>query len=273
MTRPFQSSGPWSAGRSGGEQMNFAPSKPLPMSSSDRNRYCGHVSANAGRPSSRAAADLVEGFARREVDDVDRHPRGLGEADDAVRRLALEDRVAGDAVADRVGLAGVDGLGGDDVDGHAVLGVHHDQPAVLRGLLHRAEDRAVVAVEDARVGGEELEVGHALVDEGVHLGERVVVDVAHDHVEAVVDDGVALGLRVPGVEALAQALAAPLDGEVDDRSWCRRRPRRACRSRTCPWRTCRRTAAPCGCGRRSRPGSPTSRRHRSSPRRSRSPAG
>ena len=34
----------------------------------------------------------------------------------------------------------------------------------------------------------------------------VVVDVAHDHVEAVVGDGVALGLRMPGVEALAQRL-------------------------------------------------------------------
>ena len=96
-------------------------------------------------------------------------------------------------------------VGRDDVDRHAVLRVHHDQPAVLRGLLHRPEDRAVVAVEDARVGGEQLEVRDALGDELVHLGERVVGDVAHDHVEAVVDDRVALGLRVPRVEALAQA--------------------------------------------------------------------
>ena len=46
---------------------------------------------------------------------------------------------------------------------------------------------------------------------------RAVVDVAHDHVEAVVGDGVALGLRVPRVEALAQGLALRLDREVDDR--------------------------------------------------------
>ena len=91
--------------------------------------------------------------------------------------------------------------GGDDVDGRPVLGVHHDQAAVLRGLLHRPEDRGVVAVEHARVGGEQLEVGDALGDQLVHLGQRVVVDVAHDHVEAVVDDRVALGLGVPRVEA------------------------------------------------------------------------
>ena len=70
------------------------------------------------------------------------------------------------------GVAGGDGLSRDDVDGHPVFGVHHDQPAVLRGLLHRPEDRPVVGEEDAGVGGEELEVGHAFVDERVHLGQR-----------------------------------------------------------------------------------------------------
>ncbi len=45
----------------------------------------------------------------------------------------------------------------------------------------------------------------------------VVVDVAHDHVEPVVGDRVALGLRVPRVQPFAQRRAARLDGEVDDR--------------------------------------------------------
>ena len=116
----------------------------------------------------------------------------------------------------RIGVAGRDVLARHHVDGHAVLGVHHDQPAVLRGLLHGPEDRAVVAEEDARVGGEQLEGGHALVDERVHLGQDVVADVADDHVEAVVDAGLAIGLLMPGVEPLAQRAAARLHGEVDD---------------------------------------------------------
>ena len=61
-----------------------------------------------------------------------------------------------------------------------------------------------------------MKSGIALGDQLVHLGERVVGDVAHDHVEAVVDDGVALGLGVPRVEAGAQALALRLDREVHD---------------------------------------------------------
>ncbi len=169
-----------------------------------------------GRAPVARCADLGQGVPGRQVDDVDRHAGRLGQADDPVGGLALEDGLAGQAVADRVGRAGGDRLLGHDIDGHAVLGVHHDQAAVLRGLLHGPEDRPVVAVEDARIGGEELEVRHALGDELIHLGERAVVDVAHDHVEAVVGDRVALGLGVPRVEALAQRGAARLDGEVDD---------------------------------------------------------
>ncbi len=172
-------------------------------------------------------ADRVQGVACGEMDDVDRHAGRLGQADHPVRRLALEDRIAGDAVVVGIGVAGRDLVGGDDVDRHPVLGVHHDQTAVLRGPLHRPEDRAVVAVEDARVGGEQLEVRHALGDEAVHLGQRVVVDVAHDHVEAVVGDGVALGLGVPCVQPFAERLAARLDREVDDR----RRPPEGGRAR------------------------------------------
>jgi hypothetical protein len=37
------------------EHTNFAPSKPLPRSSRERNRYCGQVSAKAIEPRSRAA--------------------------------------------------------------------------------------------------------------------------------------------------------------------------------------------------------------------------
>jgi hypothetical protein len=141
------------------------------------------------------------------MDDVHGRAGGLCQADHAVRRLALEDRVAGDAVVVRVGLALGDQLGRDDVDRRPVLGVDEDQAAVLRRLLHRPEDRRVIAVEDAGVGGEQLAVRDALGDEDVHLLERLVVDVAHDHVEPVVEDGVALGQRVPRVEPLAQALA------------------------------------------------------------------
>ncbi len=207
----------WSFERSGGEHTNFAPVEAVPEVVQRQEQVLrarlgeGLGAAVAGRP------DLGQGLPRGEVDDVDGDPGGFGQADHPVGRLAFEDGLAGQAVPDRVGRAGGDGLLGDDVDGHAVLGVHHDQPAVLGGLLHRPEDRAVVAVEDARVGREQLEVGDALGDQAVHLGQGRVVDVAHDHVEAVVGDGIAFGLGVPGVETLAQRGATRLDGEVHDR--------------------------------------------------------
>ena len=259
-SRPVQSSSQFGfCSRSGGEHTNFEPSNPLPRSSRLRNRYCGQVSAKAIDPRSRASRTAFSASTTDRWTMYTGTPAASARRITRLRRLALEHRVAGDAVVVGVGLALGDEVGGHDVDRRAVLRVHQDQAAVLAGPEHRAEDRGVVAVEHARVGGEQLEVRDALGDQLVHLGERVVVDVAHDHVEPVVDDRVALGLRVPRVEA-RRAGPGPSIGRRSRRlTWSRRTPRRASRSRTCPSRTCRRTAAPCGCGRRSRPGSRTCR--------------
>ena len=227
-TRPVHSSGWWSFVRSGGEQTNFAPSNPLPRSSSDRNRYCGQVSAKAIAPRSRAARTCVERVARREMDDVHGHAGGLRQPDDPVRRLALEDRVAGQrrgsmgsVVPAATRSAATTSIAGPFSACIMIRPPFFAVRCIARKIAPSSRE------EDARVGGEQLEVGHALGDERVHLGQGRVVDVAHDHVEAVVDDGVALGLGVPGVEALAQRLAARLDREVDDR----RRPAERRRAR------------------------------------------
>ena len=45
-------------------------------------------------------------------------------------------------------------------------------PPFFARLLHRPEDVVVSAKEDARIGGEQLEVGHAIGDQLVHLGQR-----------------------------------------------------------------------------------------------------
>ena len=79
--RPRQRSSQWSFGRSGGEQTYFAPSNPLPRSSSDRKRYCGHVSAKTVRPAVAGGRHGLQRVARREVDDVDRDAGRLGQAD------------------------------------------------------------------------------------------------------------------------------------------------------------------------------------------------
>lgn len=131
--------------------------------------------------------------------------------------LGFEEHPADLAVVAGVGLAAGQGLFDEDVDGDAVLGVHHDQPAVGGAALHGAQDLPVVAVEDARVGHEQLEGRDALPHQEVHLLEGALVDVREDHVEGVVDGALAVGLVVPGVEALAQGVAHALDGEVDDR--------------------------------------------------------
>jgi hypothetical protein len=133
----------------------------------------------------------------------------------AVRRLGFQPRRPRQRVPGRRGLAARLGLLDDHVDDRPVLGVHADEPAVVAGPAQGAEDARIVDVEDARVGGEELEAGHAFpLHQVVHVAQRLLVHLAHDHVEAVIDDRLALGLLMPLRQALLERPALGLDGEV-----------------------------------------------------------
>ena len=94
--------------------------------------------------------------------------------------------------------------------------MHHDQATVFGGPAHGAEDGGVIEHENSRIGHEQLERRDALLDQPIHLLEDRVVDLAHDHVESIVDVRLAFGFSVPLVQSLAQRLAVRLDGEVDD---------------------------------------------------------
>jgi len=161
---------------------------------------------------------LVECVGGRHVHDVERHVAGdFRQHDRAVRRLAFEQARARIRVVLRVGLAARQVLLHEHVDGDAVLGVHHDHRAVLRGGLHGAKNLSVIAVEDARVGHEQLETGDALVvDEIRHVFQRLLVDAADDLVERVVDRAVAAGFAVPFGQAQLHVLVVSLQRHVDD---------------------------------------------------------
>ena len=104
-----------------------------------------------------------------------------------------------------------------NVDHATVLRVHADEPAVLGGSRDRFEDRTVVDLKNAGVRHEQLERGDALFDHDVHFFEDFVRDVANDHVQAVVDRGLAAGLPQPRVARRLERLAHSLHREVDDR--------------------------------------------------------
>ena len=116
----------------------------------------------------------------------------------------------------RVCLPTSDGLLTQHVDGDAVLGMNHDRGSNLGGLLHGAKNLTVVRIQHAGISHEQLEAGDAVGDDRVHLLEGFVVDVADDHVKAVVDGAVALSLVHPFLVAVHDALTLHLDGEVDE---------------------------------------------------------
>ena len=105
----------------------------------------------------------------------------------------------------------------DDVDRAAIFGMHADQAVVFGGLAHGAKDRGVIQHENAGIGHEQFEAGHAFANEFAHLFELRGAEVGDDAVEGVVGHGLVMRLFHPGIERLAQRLAFVLDGEIDQR--------------------------------------------------------
>ena len=97
------------------------------FSSSDRYRYCGQVSPNTFCAGVAGLGDARERLLGRDVHDVERRAGQVGQHDRAVGGLLLGLPRPGDAVEVRVGLAALERLLHEHVDGRAVLGVHHDQ--------------------------------------------------------------------------------------------------------------------------------------------------
>ena len=89
-------------------------------------------------------AYLIQRILRRQMHDVDGNARNLSQRDGAMDRFRFSQRRASQRVMNWRGLAFGQRLAHDDVDHAAVLCVHADQRAVLRGLLQRAKNSRVV---------------------------------------------------------------------------------------------------------------------------------
>ena len=171
-------------------------------------KYCVHVSPQTSQPCSRARAIGSTASLAGDVDDVERRAGDASELDRAVRRLALELGRPRQRVVVRRRVPGGERLLDQHVDRVAVLRVHHHERAGLGRDLHRPEERLVVDHERALVGHEELVRGDALLRQARELLERAALaQVGDRHVEAHVDDLLALALRVPGVERVRERAA------------------------------------------------------------------
>ena len=169
-----------------------------------------------GEPAVPRFRHRVERLARREVHDIDRRLGELRDADDPVGRLALHQGGPGQHVPLGARIAGGERLLHQHVDDVAVLGVDLHHPAVRADLTHRLEDRPVVDHQQVGIGGEELEGGDAfVVDQALHVDERLVVHLGHDHVRTDIDGG-DRGALVPVGKAFERARALHLGGEVHD---------------------------------------------------------
>ncbi len=172
-------------------------------------------------PTVASLTHLIQRILRREMHNVNRRTRNLCHRNRTLHRLRLSRRWPRQRMIDRCRLTLGQRLLHDHVNHAAVLGVHADQRAILRRLLQRLEDRRVIRHQHIRIGHEQLEARHALAHHVIHIGQarlaRVAAQIGHNHVQAVVDAGLALSLLPPGVQRIAHLRALRLNSEVHNR--------------------------------------------------------
>ena len=151
----------------------------------------------------------------REVDHVKRHLRQFGQTDGAMGGFALHQRRARQHVVLRRGVPGRDGLLGQNLNDRSVLRMHADHGVVCTGNPHCLEQRPIIDHQHAGIGHEQLEACDTLaIDQRLHVGEALRVDVEEDHVGPDIDAGVGAA-AVPVLEPDERALAAVLVAKVD----------------------------------------------------------
>ena len=101
------------------------------------------------------------------------------------------------------GMTRRQGFGNQGFDHIAVLGVQHDQHAVVAGDPHGSEDVAIREAQAVVVGGEHLQRGDAHPGQGRDLRRDGVIQPGQVHVEGVVDGGF-FGFFVPGLHRFTQ---------------------------------------------------------------------
>ena len=149
--------------------------------------------------------------------DVERRTGNLGDLDAAIRGLGLHLLGPRNRVVVGRRLAPPEMVLDDLINHDAVLAMHHDHRPNATSVLHGSENFAVGRIEHTGICSEEFERRNSLAVHHVHFLQRLLVHVRHDHVKAVVDGAVAVGLRMPLVERSSERATLLLDGEINNR--------------------------------------------------------
>ncbi len=160
--------------------------------------------------------DRLERFPAAIVDDINRDVEHLGDADGAVRRLALDLGRARQRVAFRPGDAGLQELLLEAEDELAILGMDGADGAELARPGEAVHQHLVIRHDGVLIGHEMLEaVDAALAGQHPHLVMDPLAPPRHGDVEGIIGAGF-LGPAAPHVIGREQRLLRARDDEVDD---------------------------------------------------------
>ena len=160
-------------------------------------------------------ADFVVAVGGGQVDDDHGGLRHLRHFQQTVDGLSLQHAGTGPGMGGRRRLTGSLFLGDEGVDHIGVFAVDAGDAAVFFQLL-QGKENVLVANHHGRIGQIHLKRGDALLEHLRDLADDVLVPVVDGHVKGIVAGGFAVGLFVPQVQAVLQALALVGTGKVDD---------------------------------------------------------
>ena len=161
------------------------------------------------------APDRLMRILGRDMDDVKRHARHVGDHDGAVRGLPLDLRGAGIGMRLGAGIALGKQFRGQLGHHIAVFGMDHGDAAQFRQPVERGEQLIVIDHERALIGHEMLEgVDPAILNHGLHLVEDLLTPPCHGHVVGIIAIGTTRFV-VPHLESIEQTLTGAGQGEVD----------------------------------------------------------
>ena len=103
----------------------------------------------------------------------------------------------------------------DFIDHDSVFRVHADPGAVISRLTESTVKGSIVNIQYTRIGHEKLVGSNSLIRQFTHLTKPGIRHIGNDHVEGIIDESLAVGLFMPGIESFEGRLSFGLNREID----------------------------------------------------------
>ena len=103
----------------------------------------------------------------------------------------------------------------DFIDHDSVFRVHTDPGTVISRLTEGTVKGSIINIQNTRIGHEEFVGSDSLIRQFTHLSQPGIRHIGNDHVEGIINESLAVGFFMPGIESFEGRLSFSLNREID----------------------------------------------------------